>query len=119
MFDFGFWELILIMLVALVVVGPKRLPRLAAQVGEWVGRMRALVNQFRQNIQQEVQTEELRDVLRQQQNQIQELQDIVQDATSPKDTLTEAIERQLEARPNPDAADSEDEGGSSRDPRDS
>ena len=109
MFDFGFWELILVMIVGLVVIGPKRLPRVAAQVGEWVGRMRHLVHQFRQNIQQELQAEELKEVLRQQQGEIQELRDIVQNQANPDAPLVEAIEKQLEERPDaePDAADRE------------
>ncbi|MCY4611513.1 MAG: Sec-independent protein translocase protein TatB [Gammaproteobacteria bacterium] len=99
MFDFGFWELILVMIVGLIVIGPKRLPRVAAQVGEWLGRMRHLVHQFRQSVQQELQAEELKDVLRQQQNEIQELRDIVQNQADPDAPLVEAIEKQLEERP--------------------
>lgn len=105
MFDFGFWELILIMIVGLVVIGPKRLPKVAAQVGGWVGRMRHLVHQFRQSVQQELQAEELKEILHQQQNEIQELRDIVQSQADPDAPLVEAIEKQLEERPGtePDA----------------
>lgn len=109
MFDFGFWELILIMIVGLVVIGPKRLPKVAAQVGGWVGHMRHLVHQFRQSIQQELQAEELKEILHQQQNEIQELRDIVQNQADPDAPLVEAIEKQLEERPDakPDAPSSE------------
>lgn len=105
MFDFGFWELILIMIVGLIVIGPKRLPKVAAQVGGWVGHMRHLVHQFRQSVQQELQAEELKEILHQQQNEIQELRDIVQNQTDPDAPLVEAIEKQLEERPDaePDA----------------
>ena len=99
MFDFGFWELILVMIVGLIVIGPKRLPRAAAQVGEWLGRARYLVHQFRQSIQRELQAEELKEVLRQQQNEIQELRDIVQNQADPDAPLVKAIEKQLEERP--------------------
>lgn len=100
MFDFGFWELILVMIVGLIVIGPKRLPKVAAQVGEWLGRMRHLVHQFRQSVQQELQAEELKEVLHQQQNEIQELRDIVRSQADPDAPLVEAIEKQLEERPN-------------------
>ena len=112
MFDFGFWELVLIMLVALVVVGPKRLPRVAAEVGSWIGKMRAMIHQFRQNIERELETEELREVLREQQNQIEELRDMVQDSGA-SDPVVDAIERQLEDPPRteaPAATDDESEG---------
>lgn len=109
MFDFGFWELILIMLVGLIVIGPKRLPRVAAQVGEWLGRMRRLMHQFRQSVQQELQAEELKEVLRQQQDEIQELRGIVQNQADPDAPLVQAIEKQIEERPDvePDASDSQ------------
>ncbi len=98
MFDFGFWELILVMLVGLIVVGPKRLPRVAAQVGEWLGNLRRLSHQFRQSVQQELQAEELKEVLRQQQNEIKELRDIVQNQDDSDAPLVDAIEKQLEER---------------------
>lgn len=109
MFDFGFWELILVMIIGLIVIGPKRLPRVAAQVGEWLGRMRHLMHQFRQSIQQELQAEELKEVLRQQQNEIQELKDIVQNQADPDAPLVEAIEKQLEERSDTEADTSDHE----------
>ena len=73
MFDFGFWELVLVMIVALLVVGPKRLPELAARAGQAMGRLRRLAQQFRDNLQQELHTEELRKVLHQQQDELDTL----------------------------------------------
>ena len=40
MFDVGFSEILLIMVIALVVLGPDKLPKLAADIGRWVGRAR-------------------------------------------------------------------------------
>ena len=48
MFDFGFQELILIFVVALVVLGPKRMQQLATTVGRWVGKARGMARQFRE-----------------------------------------------------------------------
>ena len=107
MFDFGFWELVLVMIVGLIVIGPKRLPRVAAQIGEKVGRLRALMHQFRQNVQQELQAEELKRILHEQQNEIQELRDIVQKQEDPDAPLVEAIEKQIEGRTNPEAPPAE------------
>ena len=73
MLDLGFWELILVMIVALLVVGPKRLPQVAAQAGRTIGRLRRLAQQFRDGLQQELRTEELRRILHKQQDEIQDL----------------------------------------------
>ena len=53
MFEVGFSELLLIFALALVVLGPERLPKLAQQVGRWVGRARAMARQFRDQLDEE------------------------------------------------------------------
>jgi sec-independent protein translocase protein TatB len=53
MFEVGFSELLLIFALALVVLGPERLPKLAQQVGRWVGRARAMARQFREQLDEE------------------------------------------------------------------
>src|SRR3954470_23415408 len=53
MFEVGFSELLLIFALALVVLGPEKLPKLAAQVGRWVGRARAMARQFREQLEEE------------------------------------------------------------------
>ncbi|HEY6126291.1 MAG TPA: Sec-independent protein translocase protein TatB [Steroidobacteraceae bacterium] len=53
MFEVGFTELLLIFALALVVLGPERLPKLAQQVGRWVGRARAMARQFRDQLEEE------------------------------------------------------------------
>jgi len=63
MFDIGFWELLLIAVVALVVVGPERLPKLIRVVGLWVGRANASVKAIRTEISQELRAEELKQAL--------------------------------------------------------
>ncbi len=60
MFDVGFSELILIGVVALLVLGPERLPKLARDVGRWVGRARRYMNHVREEIDREVELSELR-----------------------------------------------------------
>ena len=66
MFDFGFWELFLIMVVALLVVGPERLPGLARQIGLWIGKAKRFVNSVRSDIEREIRAEELKQILNQQ-----------------------------------------------------
>lgn len=54
MFEVGFTELLLIFVLGLIVLGPERLPRVAAQVGRWIGRARSMARQFREQLEEEV-----------------------------------------------------------------
>jgi len=54
MFDVGFWELVLIGGLALVILGPERLPKVAAELGRWMGRARAMARQLRNQLDEEV-----------------------------------------------------------------
>jgi sec-independent protein translocase protein TatB len=58
MFEVGFSELLLIFALALIVLGPERLPRVAAQVGRWLGRARSIARQFREQLEEEINLEE-------------------------------------------------------------
>ena len=60
MFDIGFSELIVIGLVALVVIGPERLPRVARTVGHLLGRLQRYVSDVKSDIQREMQLEDLK-----------------------------------------------------------
>src|SRR5689334_625063 len=60
MFDIGFSEVLLIFVIALVVLGPEKLPRLASQVGRWIGRARSMARQFREQLEEEVNLEQVR-----------------------------------------------------------
>lgn len=54
MFDIGFWELLVIFVLALMILGPERLPRAASSVGRWVGRARAMARNLRVQMEQEI-----------------------------------------------------------------
>lgn len=60
MFDFSFGELALIGTVALVVLGPERLPKVARTVGEWVGKAQRYVSQVKSDINREMELAELK-----------------------------------------------------------
>jgi len=54
MFDIGFTEIIVILGIALVVLGPEKLPKVAAELGRWLGRARAMARQFKAQLDEEV-----------------------------------------------------------------
>jgi len=54
MFDIGFWELVVIAVVALLVVGPERLPQLVRDLGRWLRAARRLVAEARAEIEREL-----------------------------------------------------------------
>jgi len=60
MFDIGFSELVVIGLVALIVIGPERLPRVARTVGHLLGRLQRYVSDVKADINREIEIEELR-----------------------------------------------------------
>jgi sec-independent protein translocase protein TatB len=62
MFDVGFSELIVIALVALIVIGPERLPRVARTLGALLGRAQRYVNDVKADIQREVDLDELKNI---------------------------------------------------------
>ncbi len=60
MFDLAFSELLVIGLVALIVIGPERLPKVARTAGQWIGRLNRYVSQVKQDIDRDMKLEELR-----------------------------------------------------------
>jgi len=59
MLDVGFSEILLTSAIALIVLGPERLPKVARQVGNWMGRARAMARQLSEQLEREVTAEEL------------------------------------------------------------
>ena len=60
MFDIGFSELLLIAVIALIVIGPERLPRVARTLGYWTGRMRAYARNFTAELERQADVTDLR-----------------------------------------------------------
>ena len=58
MLDVGFSEILLTSAIALIVLGPERLPKVARQVGNWLGRARAMARQLSEQLEREVTAEE-------------------------------------------------------------
>ncbi len=63
MFDIGFFELCLIGIIALLVIGPEKLPRVARTVGLWIGKAQGMVKTVKYEIDEQVRVEELKQSL--------------------------------------------------------
>ena len=78
MFDVGFFELMLIGVVALLVVGPERLPKLARTAGMWLGKGKQMINSVKADIAQEMKADELKKIL-EKQEQLNPVHEIMED----------------------------------------
>ena len=81
MFDIAFSELVVIGLIALVVLGPKRLPEMARAAGRWTARIRRFVDDVKRDMGSELRREELAE-LRQVHQQITETKQIFENTAS-------------------------------------
>jgi len=63
MFDIGFWELTVVAVVALLVIGPDKLPEVARTAGTWVGRARRFIAQVKDDVNLELRQEEIKKAL--------------------------------------------------------
>ena len=78
MFDISFTELLVIGVIALVVIGPERLPKVARTIGHLVGRAQRYVSDVKTDIQREVELDELRKLKDQMQDAAQSVQSSLQ-----------------------------------------
>ncbi|MCE8016720.1 twin-arginine translocase subunit TatB [Halomonas sp. MCCC 1A17488] len=72
MFDIGFLELLVLGIVGLLVLGPERLPKAARTVGLWVGKIKRTVSSMQREINSQLEAEELRQKLKEQQAKLDE-----------------------------------------------
>jgi len=75
MFDIGFSEIVVIAVVALVVLGPEKLPKTARTLGHLFGRLQRYVNEVKRDIQRELELEELRKLQQNVQSAAKEIED--------------------------------------------
>ncbi len=101
MFDIGFWELGLVALVALLVIGPERLPKVARLAGFWVGKGQRMAASVRHEIKVELYAEELRQRIKDQspETEIREIMDDTSQALESISKLPEELEKTQESAP--------------------
>jgi len=95
MFDFGFSELVLIGVVALIVIGPERLPKAARTMGHLFGRLQRYVNDVKSDIGREIELDELRKLQKEVQSAAQDLKSSVETAARGAESSFKAVEDQL------------------------
>jgi sec-independent protein translocase protein TatB len=95
MFDVGFSEIVLIGVVALVVIGPERLPKAARTMGLLFGRLQRYVGDVKADISREMELDELRKLQKQVQGAAQELKTSVESAAQNVHEGVRDVEQQL------------------------
>lgn len=75
MFEVGFWELIVVLVLVLVVAGPQRLPEIVRTLGRLAGRAKAVAGNLKQEFERELDAEELRAMTRDAEQAVREVDD--------------------------------------------
>lgn len=96
MFEASFLEMLVVAVVALLVVGPERLPGLAAKAGRMLGKVRAFVATTRSDIERELQATELRDLLSKQESELRELRNMMYSKAESVQQEVRAVSQQAE-----------------------
>jgi len=97
MFDVGFSEILVIAVVALVVIGPERLPKAARTMGLLFGRLQRYVGDVKADISREMELDELRKLQKQVQGAAQEFKTSVESAAQNVHEGVRSVEDQLNA----------------------
>jgi len=108
MFDVGFLELVVIMVLGLLVLGPERLPKAAQKVGYWFGKARRYVEGMKSQVEAEFDSSEVKRLLHNQEVQIKELRNKI---TESGDAITNEFNNEINNRFETDFDD--DDPGSS------
>lgn len=111
MFDVGFWELALCFVLALLVLGPERLPSVARTLGRWVGRARAFVRQVTDEWEQEVDAAHWREEAERLKREMEQAErrtaaDLEADTPSPVNHESTGVHEEPASQDSPSARDS-------------
>jgi len=101
MFDIGFSELLLIAIVALIVIGPQQLPRVARTVGHLFGRMQRYVNDVKADISREMELQELKKLQASMEDTARSMHDSVNRSVSETESELNKIAQSAQPAPEP------------------
>ncbi|MEP7275742.1 MAG: Sec-independent protein translocase protein TatB [Betaproteobacteria bacterium] len=104
MFDIGLSEIVVIGVVALVVIGPERLPKTARMLGHLFGRLQRYVNEVKSDISREMELDELRRLKRDVESAARDIQQSVNTATAEVNAGVRSVEQQVTGAGEPAAA---------------
>ncbi len=110
MFDIGFGELLLIAVVALVVLGPERLPKAARFAGLWVRRARNQWDSVKQELERELQAEELQRNLHNVRQSVQQAERELREGATQLHGEVDALRREVDATAAPAPAGADGDG---------
>ncbi|HTR57312.1 MAG TPA: Sec-independent protein translocase protein TatB [Casimicrobiaceae bacterium] len=97
MFDVGFSEIAVIAVVALIVIGPEKLPKVARTLGHMFGRLQRYVNEVKADINREMEIDELRKLQTQVQDAARDIETSMTSAAREVETGVRSVEAQLNA----------------------
>jgi len=95
MFDVGFSEIVVIAVVALIVIGPERLPKVARTLGHMFGRLQRYVNEVKADINREMELDELRKLKTEMQSAARDVEQSMTSAVRDVETGMRSVEAQL------------------------
>ena len=95
MFDVGFSEIVVIAVVALIVIGPEKLPKTARTLGHLFGRLQRYVNEVKSDINREMELEELRKLQQEVKTAAQDLQTSMTSTAQEVESSVRSVESQL------------------------
>ncbi len=102
MFDIGFWELTVLAIIGLIVLGPERLPVVARTMGRWVGQAKHYMSALTSELEREVKADDIRREVREAREQIESETRQARDNT---DREVDSVMRPLKSELERDAAD--------------
>jgi len=97
MFDFSFTELIVIGVVALVIVGPERLPKVAKVAGRWLGRSQRFMNKLAEDINREVEVDNIRKIHENAQAELIKIDQAVKEEEAKANTMMLETQRSVDS----------------------
>lgn len=97
MFDFGFSEMLVVGVIALVVLGPERLPSVARTAGEWVGKAQRFVAQVKSDIDRETSLSELKKIQEEARAVANDVKTSVEKAASEMEKDVKAVAGEVES----------------------
>jgi len=107
MFDFGFTEMVVVAVVGLIVLGPERLPKVAKQAGQWLGKLQRYVADVKSDINRQMELDELRKLQSEVSDAARDLKGSLESAVGDAKSQFDSINADLQGDPSSSATSSD------------